>query len=331
MSGIEVRPFHRRDRDQLTDLVNAHAAAVVPGAGVSVAAMLNHLERDPGEFIADPWVAERATLVAEERGRVTAAAHLLRYGDHDGVAPAYRGGGEIRWLLFWPEGPRGSSPWWTAGTAAAERLMDACIALLEQWNVSSQSAGGELPVLGVYGVPEQWPHVSALLERAGFVHEGHTELVYLARVGDLPRLASPPVAGLESRRAVGLNGTRLSAVLDGEVIGYIEVEIRDDGERLSRQAGWADVGNLHVSDGFRRHKVATWLLGRAADWLELAGVDRLLDYSYSEGADATGQTYDDYRAFLNALPFRLLTTTRRGWTRTKVLAGNEDAATNSAS
>lgn len=318
MSPIEVRPFRRGDRQQLTDLVNAHAAAVVPGVGVSVAAMLSHLERDPGEFIVDPWVAARATLVARQNNRVTAAAHLLRYGSDDGVGPAYRGVGEIRWLVFWPEGPRQSNPWWTAGTQAAAELVGACIAQLERWQVTSQHAGGELPVPGVYGVPEQWPHVSALYEQAGFVHDGHTELVYLARVGDLPRLANPPVAGLELRRTVGLNGTRLSAVLDGETIGYIEVEIRDDGERIARQAGWADVGNLHVSEHFRRRKVATWLLGHAADWLELAHVDRLLDYSYAGGADATGQTYDDGRAFLNALPFMLLTRTRRGWTRSMI-------------
>jgi len=318
MSRIEVRPFGRRDRDQLTDLVNAHAAAVVPGVSVSVAAMLSHLERDPGEFIVDPWVTERITLVAEQNNRVAAAAHLLRYRDDDGVGPAYRGAGEIRWLVFWPEGPRSSNPWWTAGTQAAAELIDVCVAQFERWHVTSQNAGGELPVPGVYGVPEQWPHVSAVYEHAGFVHDGHTELVYLARVGELPRLANPPVAGLDLRRTVGLSGTRLSAVLDGEVIGYIEVDIRDEGERLVRQAGWADVGNLRVSEQFRRRKVATWLLGQAADWLDLARVDRLLDYSYLDGADATGLTGNDYRAFLDALPFVLLTRTRRGWTRTKI-------------
>ena len=65
MSSIEVRRFHRRDRDQLTGLVNAHAAAVVPGMGVSVATVLGQLEREPGESIVDPWVSERVTLVAE--------------------------------------------------------------------------------------------------------------------------------------------------------------------------------------------------------------------------------------------------------------------------
>jgi len=318
MSAIHVRPFQRRDRDQLTDLVNAHAAAVVPGQGVSVAAMLSHLEREPGEFIVDPWVAERVTLVAEQNRRVAAAAHLFRYGDGEDVSAAYRGGGEIRWLLFWPEGPVHGNPWWTAGTQAARELIAACVAQFDEWNVTSQNAGGELPVPGVYGVPEQWPHVSALYEQAGFVHDGHTEVVYLARIADLPRLASPPLAGLELRRTVGLNGTRLSAVLDGEIVGYIEVEIRTEGERLSRQAAWADVGNLHVREPFRRRKVATWLLGQAADWLELAHVDRLLDYSYLDGTDATGQTYGDDRAFLAALPFRVLSRTRRGWTRTTV-------------
>jgi GNAT superfamily N-acetyltransferase len=316
MSPIRVRPFHRRDRDQLTDLVNAHAAAVVPSQGVSIAALLSHLEREPGEFIVDPWVTERATLVAEQNNRVAAAAHLLRYGADAGVSVAYQGGGEIRWLLFWPEGPASSNPWWTAGTEAASTLLAACLEQFDRWNVTSQSAGGELPVPGVYGVPEQWPHVSALYEQAGFVHDGHTEVVYLARVTDLPRLSGPPLAGLELRRTVGLNGTRLSAVLGSEIIGYIEVELRTEGERLARQAGWADVGNLHVSERFRRRKVATWLLGQAAEWLELANVDRLLDYSYLEGADATGRTYDDYRAFLEALPFTVLTRTRRGWTRT---------------
>jgi len=323
VSSIEVRPFNRRDRDQLTDLVNAHAAAVVPGMGVSVAAMLSHLERQPGEFIVDPWVRERATLIAEQNNRVAAAAHLLRYGDGERVSPGYRGSGEIRWLLFWPEGPAGANPWWTAGTQAATELMAACIAQLEQWNVTSQDAGGELPVPGVYGVPEQWPHVSALYEQAGFVHDGHTEVVYLARVCDLPRLASPPLAGLEARRTVGLSGTRLSAVLGREVIGYVEVEILAEGERLSRRADWADVGNLCVGKQYRRRKVATWLLGQAADWLTLAHVDRLLDYSYLEGADETGQTYDDHRAFLNALPFTVLTRTRRGWTRTTQRAGQD--------
>lgn len=67
---------------------------------VSTHALLSQLEREPGEFIVDPWVVERVTLVAEQRGRIAAAAHLLRYGGGPQVDPSYREAGEIRWLLW---------------------------------------------------------------------------------------------------------------------------------------------------------------------------------------------------------------------------------------
>jgi GNAT superfamily N-acetyltransferase len=317
MSDVQVRPFRRTDRDQLTHLVNAHAEAVVPGMSVSVNRMLGSLERQPGEFIVDPWVSERVTLVAEQRSRIAAAAHLLRYYPDDRAGPAYRDAGEIRWLLYWPLAPAGN-PFWPDVTGAAEALIAACTDVFGRWGVTSQHAEGELPVPGVYGVPEQWPHIAALYRRAGFTHTGHTEVVYLAMVEDLPspaRNPDPPLDGLALSRSVGINGCRLSAVLGEEVIGYIETEILDEGERWSRHGGWADVGNLDVAAGYRRRGVGSWLLGQAADWLRLAGVSRLLDYAWLEGTDPAGQSDDDYRAFLPAVGFRELTRTARGWTR----------------
>jgi len=239
MSSIEVRPFRRSDRNQLTRLVNSHAEAVVPGLGASVSTVLSALERQPGEFIEDPWVSERVTLVAVQRGRIAAAAHLLRHFPDDRAGAAARDAGEIHWLLFWAEAPAGN-PCWPDATEAAEALMAACTGQLEQWGVTRQHASGELPVRGVYGVPAQWPHIRALYQRAGFAHTGHTEIVYLARVEDLPCPAPPPIAGLSASRSAGTNGTRLSAVLDERVIGYIEVEILEEGERLPRRGGWAD-------------------------------------------------------------------------------------------
>jgi GNAT superfamily N-acetyltransferase len=314
MSPIEVRPFRRSDRDQLTQLVNAHAAAVVPGMGASVSAVLSSLERQPGEFIEDPWVSERVTLVAQQQDRVAAAAYLLRHFADERAGIAARDVGAIEWFLFWPVAPAGN-PWWPDATPAADALMAGCIGQLEEWGVTRQEAGGELPVRGVYGVPEQWPHISAIYERAGFTHAGHTEIIYLARVEDLPRPATVPIAGLSVCRTVGMNGTRLSALLGGEVIGYIEVEIFDEGERLSRHGGWADVGNLHVTEPYRRRGVGSWLLGQAADWLSAADVDRLLGYAWLEGTDPGGLDYADERAFLPAAGFQELTRTRRGWTR----------------
>jgi GNAT superfamily N-acetyltransferase len=314
MASIRVRPFHRRDRDQLTVLVNAHAAAVVPGVGVSVSTMLSELERQPAEFVVDPWVSERVTLVAEQHNRVAAAAHLLRYYDDERAGTDYRGSADIRWLVFWPEAPVGN-PYWPDATEAAETLIAACIGQMGEWGVSRQDADGELPVPGVFGVPEQWPHIRGLYQRAGFAHTGHTEVVYLAQVADLPRPESP-IAGLSVRRSVGINGTRLSAVLGKETIGYIEVEVFEEGQRLSRHRGWADIGNLHIAPEYRRRRIATWLLGQAADWLRLAQVERLLDYAWLEGQDPTGHDHDDYRAFLTASGFWELTRTQRGWTRT---------------
>ena len=323
MPSIEVRPFRRRDREQLTELVNAHAQAVVPGVGVSVSMMLSQLERQPGEAILDPFVSERATLVAQQHDRVVAAAHLHRYHAGERASNFYRGMGEIQWLLFWPEAPAGN-PYWTDATEAAEKLIAACLRQLEEWGVTRQYADGGLPVPGVYGVPEQWPHIRALYQRAGFAHTGDTEVVYLARVGDLPHQAGPPMAGLSVRRSVGINGTRLTAVLGEQSIGYIEVEMLDQGERLARHGGWADVGNLHVAERYRRRGVATWLLGCAADWLRLAQVERVLNYAGLGDQDPGGEDYAGYRAFLAASGFPELTRTKRGWTR--IPPGPDDRA-----
>jgi GNAT superfamily N-acetyltransferase len=314
MSDVQVRPFHRGDRDQLTKLVNAHAEAVVPGMSVSVNTVLSSLERQPGEFIVDPWVSERVTLVAEQRNRVAAAAHLLRYYPDDRAGESARDTGEIRWLLYWPLAPAGN-PFWPDVTGSAEALIAACADVFGRWGVTRQHADGELPVPGVYGVPEQWPHIAALYRRAGFTHTGHTEVVYLARVKDLPSADTPPLDGLAVRRSVGINGCRFSAVLGEEVIGYIETEVLDKGERMSRHGGWADVGNLHVASPYRRRGMGSWLLGHAADWLRLAGANRLLNYAWLEGTDPGGLNYDDYRAFLPAVGFRELARTARGWTK----------------
>jgi GNAT superfamily N-acetyltransferase len=193
--------------------------------------------------------------------------------------------------------------------------MAACDAQLGRWGVSRRYASGDLPVPGVYGVPEQWPHVAGLYQQAGFRHTGPTEVVYLTRVEDLPAPASAPLGGLKVRRSVGINGVRLSAVLGPEVIGYIEIEILDEGERLSRHGGWADVGNLDVAPPYQRQGVGTWLLGQAAGWLRLAEVSRLLDYAWLEGTEPDGQNDDAYRAFLAAAGFTELTCTARGWTK----------------
>jgi hypothetical protein len=248
MSSVEVRHFRRSDREQLTALVNAHVQAVVPGVSVSVNTVMSQLERDPSEFIVDPWVTDRVTLVAEQRRRVVAAAHLLRYGGGGEVGECYRDAGEINWLLHWPR-----ASYWPDSDEAADRLGGACLAQLRRWDASRWLADGALPAPGIYGVPEQWPHVRALYQRIGFAQQGRTEVVLLALVDQLPRPAEPPLPGMEVRRTVGVNGTRLSACLGEEVLGYIEVE-----------ANLADGGRLGSSAAGRTSATCTWPSGTAA-------------------------------------------------------------------
>ena len=159
MPSTVIRPFQRSDREQVTDLVNAHIGAALPGVSVSVNAVMSQLEREPNEAIVDPWVSERATLVAIESERVIAAAHLLRYADEERVSESYRNLGEIRWLVCVPQ-----------NESAGDALVAACTAQLTGWHVSRQAADVSLPCPCCYGVPDCWPHLKTLLERGGFRH-----------------------------------------------------------------------------------------------------------------------------------------------------------------
>lgn len=94
---IDVRPFSRSDRDQLVRLANAHIGAIVPGWAVPTATLLSQLERDRGDYVVDPWVTDRATVVAIEHDRLVAAAHLRRYAGDARVDDGYRDAGEITW------------------------------------------------------------------------------------------------------------------------------------------------------------------------------------------------------------------------------------------
>jgi GNAT superfamily N-acetyltransferase len=264
---------------------------------------MGQLEGEPSEFIVDPWVVDRATLVAEQRGRVVAAAHLLRYADEDRVSDSYRDAGSIRWFLYWPE-----APYWPDSAEAGDLLLAACIEQFARWRVSRQYADGTLPTPAVYGVPEQWPHIRAAYERAGFEARGQMEILFVAEVAALPEPSAPPVAGLTVQRSVGVNGTRFSAVLDGTIVGFIEVETLEEPGRLPRHRSWADIGNLEVVEQYRSTGVATWLLSHAAEWLRLASVEGLLGYAWTEDNDCAA-------FYERTAAFRELARTIRGWQR----------------
>jgi GNAT superfamily N-acetyltransferase len=302
MTPAEVRPFRRADREQLVALVNAHVHAVVPGVVVSVNTVLSQLEREADEFIVDPWVTSRHTLVAEHRGRVVAAAHLLRYGDDPAVGESYRNAAELRWLVCWP-----AAPFWPDAAVAGRTLAAAAAAWLDRSGARRIYANGALPAPGVYGVPEQWPHVRHILLATGFRPGDRTEAVLMAETS---ALSDPPpaLATVTLSRTLGINGTRFTALLDGTDVGYVEVEARSgDAGRIVQAHGLADVGNLQVAPEHRRRGIGRWLLGQAAEWLRLGHIDRLLGYCpVDEQA---------YLAFLRGVGFRTLGHTTLDWER----------------
>ena len=134
-----------------------------------------------------------------------------------------------------------------------------------------------------------------------------TEILHLADLADLPEPGDQPLPGLQLRRLVGINGTRLSAHLGPTLVGYLEVEVLDLAERHPRHGGLADIGNLMVIEDHRRQGIGTWLLRHAARWLRLGHVDRLLHFAAPE---QTAQI-----AFVERNQFSEITRIRRGWER----------------
>jgi GNAT superfamily N-acetyltransferase len=298
--SILIRPFHRNDREQVTNLVNAHVGAVLPGVSVSVNAVMSQLEREPGEAIVDPWVNGRITLVAIERERVVAAAHLLRYAAEERVSAFHRNLGEVRWLVCVPQNDE-----------AGDALMSACVDQLEAWQVARQAADVSLPCPCCYGVAAPWPHLRELFVRAGFRFEGRSEVVLAADVATLPAASTPPIGGLTVRREMGgpaVATTRFSAILGGELLGFVDL-LTDltVGGTLSRLAGWGELDSLWVDEAHGRRGVASWLLGHAADWLRLGRADRLIAYCLPEQADAL--------ELAEHVGLRELMRTERGWVR----------------
>lgn len=293
MSTI-VREFQRSDREQLTALVNLHVASVLPGVALSTNVVLSQLEREPGELIVDPWVAERHCLVALDKQAIVGAALLHRFRDSDDVRAGYRSAAEIRWIVVAP-----------TAAAAGRDLLEAALDVIAAWRPSHVYADGSLPAPGCYGIPDSWPHVRDLLSNAGFEGPTRTEIVVAARCEDL---TGHRREGAEVRRSVGVLGTRFDLIDTDRHLGYIEVgEIDQALARSAAGATWTDVGNLFATEPEALAAVMPALISGAAEWLMLGGVDRLIDY-YAE--DVHPPTY---LAALHQLGFTRLSTNERGW------------------
>jgi GNAT superfamily N-acetyltransferase len=267
-STTEVVPLAPDHLDQLTELLNAHLDAVVPGFALPAAYLAERLTRDPGEAIVDPWVVRRRSLVGVERDRVVAAAHLLRYGATPEVGPAFRNVGEVAWLLAWP-----------SSCEAANAVLAAGLRQLGDWGAEAPwLCTGSMFVPTVSGIPDTWPHIAAILRGAGYAPEPEREeLLYGGRIDHLDPPAAPPIEGLVLARRMCDFAPRFAAELAGETIGLFDVgsDVTAGGV-LPALAGWADPWNLWVDERHRSQGVGSWLVRSAAPYLRLGGCDRML-------------------------------------------------------
>ncbi|MGH9155328.1 MAG: GNAT family N-acetyltransferase [Acidimicrobiales bacterium] len=295
-----VRPFARSDRDQLVSLANHHIATVLPGGSIPASALLSAMERDPGEYIIDPWVVDRHTIVGVARHRLVAAAHLKRYDTDARVSAGYRDSGSIDWLICWPD-----------EIETGRLVLQAALDRLRSWGVARWYADGSLPCLGVYGIPDSWPHVLDLFAEAGF-HDADGQ-VEITLVGDLATVAPPgpaPLDGLAVRRVLGTLGTTFQAMAGDEVVGMFEVE--DDytrGGSVIRLDGWADIGNHRVREDLRGRGIGSWLFRYGCAWLRLGGARRILAYAIEDANLAAIERYYSTHGLVRT------GRTRRGWAR----------------
>jgi GNAT superfamily N-acetyltransferase len=296
----EVRPFLRHDRDHLTHLVNAHVKAVIPGCSVPVATLLSVMERDPAEYIVDPWVIERETWVAIEDDRLVAAAHLHRYGNDASVGPALHDAAAINWLVCWPD-----------HLDAGHDLMRVAVQRLERWQPRITVLDMSLPAPLAYGIHDAWPHLAILAREAGFSDaDGRTELQFVIDLERIDARGDSPLKGLTVRRRLHVFGAAFTAMLNGREVGLLEVD--DDFTRhgsMLRNDGWADISNLGIEPEHRGVGVASWLLRHAAEWLRLGGSRNLISYLGDDEIESP------LHAWLIANAFVELNRTRRGWTR----------------
>ena len=251
---LRVESFVTSHLPGLQSLFNCHLSAVVPGWTLPAHVIAESLERDPCEYVTDPWIVERRTLCAVERGRVLAAAHLLRYGSGPEVSEGFRSAGALEWFLAWPPAPSSRYVFAYSFDEAAEAVLAAAVKQLSSWEVTRQYGGTNLPVPVVSGVPGQWPHISSRLEGAGFKPNPELEEVIYAGALEGPAApAEPPVPGLELVVTTADGTVRLAGVLDGGTIGHCGWDLgAGRGGEFPALTAWAELADLWVEPAWRR-------------------------------------------------------------------------------
>ncbi len=293
-----IIPYEPEQLPALQILINAHLEMTIPGWALPAEYIAERLTRHPEQYILDPWVVERRTLVSVEAERVLAAVHLLRYGDGDEVAPDYRNAGDMAWLLFAPE-----------AEAAGYELLAAARQQMQQWGVHVTYAwDAGLPVPLCSGIPDAWPHIRDLFADFGFAAEGGVEYIFGGALGAALFPGVAPLDGVCVHPAV--SGVETTFILrhHDEHIGRCEcvADLTQDG-RLPAFAGWGKLEMLEVAAPWRNHGLGRWLVQHAVAWLREMGCARIA-FSVTPDDDARGAG-----RFYRRLGWERWLTLEKGW------------------
>lgn len=309
---MHLEPFRESHMVQLQSLINCYLGSVVPGWSLSTPFISSHLERNPGQYVTDPWVIELKTICALERGRLLGAGHLLHYGSGPEVGGDYQGAGEIALFLAWPPSPPGRYLFPYSFAESTEALLAAAVEQLEEWGAAKQYATEDLWLPVLDGVPDQWPHVADALKAVGFQPNPGAEVI--VRVGPLASVlepSKPSVTGVELRRTVSETFVRFAAMLGRDEIAFCEwsVDLSSGGE-IPALTAWVEVADLWVQDDRRNRGIGSWLVKSASAWLRLGEYGRAI-LAVSPEQERSGAT-----RFYEHLGWRVLTRLRRGHART---------------
>jgi GNAT superfamily N-acetyltransferase len=262
----------------LQALINAHLEMAIPGWALPAEYIAERLDCHPEQRILDPWVVERRTFFSVEADRVLAAAHLLRYGDTDEIAPGYRNAGDIAWLLFTP-----------GAEETGYELLVAARQQMQAWDVRVTYAWDTgLPVPLCSGIPDAWPHIRNLFADSGFASDSRVEYIFGGELDVIPFPAAAPVEEVYVQSTVSGIGVTFILRHNDEHIGRCEciADLTQDG-RLPAFAGWGKLEALEVAGSWRNRGLGRWLLQHAVTWLRDAGCERIV-FSVIPDDDARG-------------------------------------------
>lgn len=295
---VKVQPLENLHLPQLQKLVNSHLSTIIPGWALPIDYIVSRLTAEPDEYIIDPWVIERRTIVVAERGSVSAAAHLFHYGNGPEVSKDYNEAGEMKWFLAWPD---------AADSASA--LLEAVQEQMERWQVKNYYAANNLPVPLAGGLPDVWPHIGSFLERAGFYTEFRgTEAIYGGGLPGLELQSKPPVAGIRIERHVDRDGPCFKVFHGKEEAGSFSIATDlSKGGQLPALLGWGELADIQISENWRNHGLGSWVMGHVVSWLRLAGCSRVVFSVASENESLGADRF--YRRF----GWNVLARLKKGW------------------